>query len=304
MEIMIKRQEFCLVAVLLALSIGLFESREALAESGERYSIQTVLIEPFSQRRNIDAEEGKEIDRKFREILNLDSFLTVLSADSAQKAEAVMSGSLGRSQKGLSISVMIRDSISRLPVATESIVVSGRSEKDVHDGLVNLVLAIGSRLPAKGELTEVTNSQIGVGAGGVQGLEKGATLGIFRIKKVVRHPFTQEIVSYDKVAVASAIVTSVAEESSTAKIVQSVMAIQKGDLVTFEFSRETAKLFRAARAETTIPKSERPLQDKSAAEKPKAKESLSPQPFFRSADGLEKGWAEMGWVYLLNRYHL
>jgi hypothetical protein len=113
---------------------------------------------------------------------------------------------------------------------------------------------------------------------------------------VVRHPFTQEIVEYQKVPVAEARVTSVGEETAEAKVVRFSLPVQKGDLVTFEVSREIANLYRIRRAHT-FPRLPDGLPPKGSAPGKRGKQvALSP------GHDSGRGWAQVGWVYLKNRY--
>src|SRR3990172_10239813 len=184
----------------------------------------------------------------------------------------------------------------RLPVATEVVRIEGSGDEEIEAGLMRLARALASRLPSKGEVTQVNEDQIGIDAGGLQGVSEEGVLSIFRIKGVVRHPFTQEIVEYQKVRVAEARVTSVGEETAGARVVRSSLPVQKGDLVTFEVSREIANLYQIRRSHT-LPRLPDGLPPKGSAPGKRGKQVSPP-----SGHDSGRGWAQVGWVYLRNRY--
>jgi hypothetical protein len=217
---------------------------EAHAQMGERFHIRTLSIEPLKGSR----KEAKGIEEKFREALNRTFRLKVVPLGDRDKADGLITGSLRASGNALVVSVELRETTFHLPVATEVVRIEGSGDEEIEAGLMRLARALVSRLPSKGEVTQVNEGQIGSMPVVFRG-SGGGVLSIFRIK-VVRHPFTQEIVEYQKVPVAEARVTSVGEETAEARVVRSSVPVQKGDLVTFEVSREIANLYRIRRSHT------------------------------------------------------
>jgi hypothetical protein len=266
---------------------------EAHAQMGERFHIRTLSIEPLKGSR----KEAKGIEEKFREALNRTFRLKVVPLGDRDKADGLITGSLRASGNALVVSVELRETTFHLPVATEVIRIEGSGDEEIEAGLMRLARALASRLPSKGEVTQVNEGQIGIDAGGLLGVPEEGVLSIFRIKGVVRHPFTQEIVEYQKVPVAEARVTSVGEETAGARVVRSSLPVQKGDLVTFEVSREIANLYRIRRSHT-LPRLPDGLPPKGSAPG-KRGERVALPPGHDSG----RGWAQVEWVYLKNRYH-
>src|SRR3990172_2487191 len=265
---------------------------EAHAQMEERFHIRTLSIEPLKGSR----KEAKGIEEKFREALNRTFRLTVVPLGDRDKADGLITGSLRTSKKALVVSVELREMKRRLPVATEVVRIEGSGDEEIEAGLMRLARALASRLPSKGEVTQVNEGQIGIDAGGLQGVSEEGVLSIFRIKGVVRHPFTQEIVEYQRVRVAEARVTSVGEETAGAGGGRSSLPVQKGDLVTFEVSREIANLYQIRRSHT-LPRLPDGLPPKGSAPGKRGKQVSPP-----SGHDSGRGWAQVGWVYLKNRY--
>ena len=265
---------------------------EAHAQMGERFHIRTLSIEPLKGSR----KEAKGIEEKFREALNRTFRLKVLPPGDRNKADGLITGSLRTSGTSLIVSVELREMTRRLPAATEVVRIEGRGDEEIEAGLMRLARALASRLPSKGEVTQINEGQIGIDAGGLQGVPEAGVLSIFRIKGVVRHPFTQEIVEYQKVPVAEARVTSVGEETAEARVIRSSVPVQKGDLVTFEVSQEIANLYRMRRSHT-LPRLPGGLPPRGSVPGERGKQ-VAPAPGYDSGSG----WAQVGWVYLKNRY--
>jgi|GEM_PF-5812182 len=271
------------------------------AQGEEAYMVRSALVAGFLIQG--DRKVGKEIESKFREVLAKNSFLVVLESGSSLKPDAVISGSINLSEKSFFVSVVIKNSVSGLPLATESISIPRRSAESLEKGLSNLVSAITSRLPAKGKVTEIADHEVTVDTGGLDGLEEGAAIHLFRIKGATRHPFTHEIVSYEKIPVAEAVVTSITPKSARAKVTEEKSPVQRGDLVGFPFSRKTADRYRTEAAPPSGPLVDPSLQPGSTSTMPARQEHLASALPAAGVSSPGRGWAELGVQFLQNRYH-
>jgi hypothetical protein len=304
---MTKRQ---LLGALLISFLILLYCNVIYAQPKERFVIRTLVVEPFSG--NLGRKDEAVIRKALQEALSGTFFLTVLSPeDRAREPEGVIDGSLTLSGDDLTIGVVLREASTSQPIAAESVKVKGGNAESIRAGLEKLSWALVNRLPSKGEVVRINRGRIVIDAGGLQGVKKKRILSIFRIKGVTRHPFTHEIIEYQKIPVASAVVTELQEETAQAKIVQSRLPLQKGDLVTFEVSEEVAAAYRARRPQkNTTPPRISPLQNRAVKEGrgKEGEKSLSRNlgqsfsPGGLSIEG-DRGWARVSFVYLENRYN-
>jgi hypothetical protein len=302
-----KRQ---LLGALVFSSLLFFNHNVVYAQPKERFVIRTLIVEPFSG--NLDKKDEAAIRTAMEEALNQTFFFTVLSPkNSARKLDGLITGSLNRSGDDLMISLLLQDAGSNQPVATESVKVDGRDTVSIQEGLKKLSWALVNRLPSKGEVVQIHRGRITIDSGGLQGVRKRGTLSIFRIKGVTRHPFTHEIIEYQKTPVASAVVTDLQTDSAQAKIVRSFLPIQKGDLVTYEISEKTAAAYRARRPEnnkTTSPAIsplQAPVVEKGSGKNKEKSLSRNPgRPSSLEDPSIEgrRGWARVSFVYLESRY--
>jgi hypothetical protein len=301
-----KRQ---LLGALVFSSLLFFNCNIIFAQPKERFVIRTLIVEPFGG--NLDKKDEAAIRKALEDALNQTFFVTVLSpTNPAGKLDGMITGSLTRSGNDLTISLLLQEAGSNQSVAAESVKVNGRDTASILDGLKKLSWALVNRLPSKGEVVQIHRGRITINGGGLQGVKKRAMLSIFRIKGVTRHPFTHEIIEYQKTPVASAVVTDLRPDTAQAKITRSFLPIQKGDLVTYEISEKTAAAYRARRPQdkTTSPGIS-PLQAPVVREgtgKNKEKASSRKQGRTSSLEVLsivgKRGWARVSFVYLENRY--
>lgn len=183
-----------------------------------------------------------------------------------------------------------------------------KSPDAIENGVRTIVGKLIGRIPYQAVVTDVRNDvrnkdkTVTINAGRLHGLDNGMQLQVFRIVKVTRHPFTQEVIGVEKVNVGTFVVVRADERISVAKLLrlEKGQVVAQGQYVGFKPSSKVLSET-ASRREELLAKQEREwmaleqaaLKEKQAREK----EVKEKRPLVHKASiGNLELYAGLGWA--------
>ncbi len=194
--------------------------------------------------------------------------------------DGVISGFVEDSGGSIKIGLMFSEAKSGHLFAKEVIILKNwKNPRVVDKGVKAMVEKLIGRIPYRALVTDINarNRTIRVDAGQLNGLAQGMNLEIYRIRKVKRNPFTQEVIGIEKIPVADAVVRLVEDRSSSADIarLQKGQGLSKDLYVGFEPSAKVLSQMAQRKADLLAQRDqeiavlERRAREKKVAEKPR-----------------------------------
>jgi len=157
--------------------------------------------------------------------------------------DGIITGKVEIEADHLKIDLSLLDAKSGNPFAREfGLVKNFKDPEAVEEGVRSLVGKLVGRIPYEALVTGVKDKgkMVTIDAGRLNGLGDGMQLQIFRIVKINRHPFTQEVIGVEKVNVGTLIVVHADDRVSVAKPLQleKGQTVAQGQYVVFKPSAE------------------------------------------------------------------
>lgn len=181
----------------------------------------------------------------------------------------------------LRIDLTLLEAKTGIPFAREFVLVKNfKDPAAVQEGVRSIVGKLIGRIPYEAVVSGVQNKgqTITIGAGRLNGLGDGMEAQVFRIVKVTRHPFTQEVIGVEKVAVGTFAVVRAEDGVSVAKPLklEKGQAVAQGQFVVFKPSPELLSRMSPKRNELLARQEQEWTAMEAAALKGKAKEKAAP----------------------------
>jgi len=153
--------------------------------------------------------------------------------------DGIVVGVVEIKDKALKIELTLLEAKTAVPFAREFIFLKNFTNPNVMEkGVRAMVAKLMGRIPYHGVVTNVKDKgkMIMINAGWLNGLGNGMKLQVFRIVKVNRHPFTQEMIGVEKIEVGELIVVDADERVSMAKPSRLAkgQVVAKGQYVSFK----------------------------------------------------------------------
>lgn len=219
--------------------------------------------------------------------------------------DGIITGFVEIKGKDLKINLTLLEAETAALFVREFVVIKDWKSPDaIEKGVRTIIHKLIGRLPSQAVVTEVKNKgkTITINAGWLQGLGNGMKLQIFRIVKINRNPFTQEMIGVEKISVGEWIVVRADERVSIAKPSRLVkgQVLAKGQYVGFKPSSKVLSET-ASRKEELLAQQEREwmaleqaaLKEKQAREK----EVEEKRPLVhKTANGDLELYAGLGWA--------
>ncbi len=134
-------------------------------------------------------------------------------------ADAIVTGTVKVEENILKIYVQMINAKTGNLFSTESKwIKDAQKEGNIQKNVKELTAKLISRIPYRALITEVSENEVVINAGKIHGMEDGAKLSAFEIKGIKSHPFTGEIISFEKEAIAELTVIKVEDIFTRARI--------------------------------------------------------------------------------------
>ena len=155
-----------------------------------------------------------------------------------------------------------------------------------------------ARIPYRARVESAQGGKVVLDAGMVNGLGKGASVTVFRIRSVNRHPFTGEIIGFEREEIARLRITDSREMTSEGTVAKQISGIPPaaGDLVGFEPDPQILAGMKKRAGELIAERIEdlKPAARKPVAAKPRPKPAEAARPAGLNRFSLEAG-AGVAW---------
>lgn len=134
-------------------------------------------------------------------------------------ADAVIYGNVKMEEAILKISLEMVNVKNGSLFASEGKWIKGKlTEEIIEKNIKELTAKLISRVPYKALVADIKEGEIIINAGRFHGIDEGSKLSIFEIKGIKRHPFTNEIINFEKDEIGELTVVKIEGAVATAKI--------------------------------------------------------------------------------------
>lgn len=244
-------------------------------------------------------EIGKTVRDELEQMLRFDviQLPTQSSGKTSEKPQAdgfiVCRASHSHEMVNISLEILDRR---REMFALELLAVNEQaSPAELENSVRELVVKLIRRIPYKAVITRVENGVVTFDEGRVHGVEVGSKIPLFEITGVIRHPYTNEIISFSREDLGTIEVTRVDALSATGNIISSKkgVKINAGHKVAFTPSERVIR-------ESLLEKNDLLARRQSVLELRKTRE----QQLTKKTTGRSRGSLAAGAGVLLNDYKI